>query len=126
MPFHKHYLVRDTINSFVRSEDYLPRTDYPTRRPAVGDRQNKQTKHRYPGCLAHVVSGADMERGGGYLFCDQLSGYTSVYRRALRTTYERCTNTIFEKVASTRTVVVFSFFPSFVDSHYVCVERLLP
>ena len=41
VPYLKHYLVRDTINSLVWSKGYLPHTNDLTRQPAVGDRQTK-------------------------------------------------------------------------------------
>ena len=43
----------------VRSKGCSPRTNDLTRQPAVTDRQKEkeQEKKRYPGCLAHVVSG---------------------------------------------------------------------
>ena len=49
-------VIRDTINSFVRSKGYLPRTKYLTRRQMWVTARNK-TQKRHRGCLAHVVSG---------------------------------------------------------------------
>ena len=57
VPYLEHYLVRDMINFLVRIKASLPRINDLTRQPAVGDRQKNKNKKRYPGCLAHVVSG---------------------------------------------------------------------
>ena len=54
VPHHKHYLIRDTINSLARSKGSLPRTNDLTRPPAVTDPRKQKW---YPGCLAQVVSG---------------------------------------------------------------------
>ena len=49
--------LRDAINYLVRRKGSLPRANALTRRPAVDDRHPPPKKKRYPGCLAHVVSG---------------------------------------------------------------------
>ena len=41
----------------MRSKGSFPRTNDLSRRPAVGDRQQKEKTKRYPGCLALLVSG---------------------------------------------------------------------
>ena len=51
----EHYVIRSF--PLARSKGSSPHTNDITRQPAADDRQREKKKKKYPGCLAHVVSG---------------------------------------------------------------------